>query len=309
MRCDLHVHTRHSGPCSVPVLSRICRESYTEPETLYELLKRRGMDLVTVTDHDSIDAAESLRRHPDFFLSEEVTCTAPSGTRFHLGVYDIEERDHVELQRRRDDAYALLAWLRERRLPSSINHVFSSLTGRRQEGDFGWFESAFPLVETRNGQMPEGNNREAARLAQRSRGGATGGSDAHTPGSAGLTYTEVAGAESKEDFLRGLRRGETMAKGRAGDYWTLTRAVLEIGGSMMRENPWTMPLAPLALAVPVATLVHSIRERLFLRKWARRLDRPYFDPVLACHPVPAESWPGEGRLGGAGGGEREGAPL
>jgi hypothetical protein len=29
------------------------RESYTEPEALYKRLKKRGMDLVTITDHDT----------------------------------------------------------------------------------------------------------------------------------------------------------------------------------------------------------------------------------------------------------------
>ena len=136
MRCDLHVHTRHSGMCTIPVLRRICRESYNDPDAVYETLKRRGMDLVTVTDHDSIDAAERLRRHPDFFLSEEVSCVTPSGTELHVGVYGIKERHHVELQRRRNDVPALAAYLREQRLLFSVNHVFSSLTGRRAFLDF-----------------------------------------------------------------------------------------------------------------------------------------------------------------------------
>ena len=100
MRCDLHVHTIHSGMCTVPVLNRICRECYSDPEEVYETLKRRGMELVTVTDHDSIDSVERLRRHPDFFLSEEVSCRTSSGTDLHIGVYGIEERDHIQMQRR-----------------------------------------------------------------------------------------------------------------------------------------------------------------------------------------------------------------
>src|ERR1043166_6719100 len=116
MRCDLHVHTRHSGMCTVPVLNRVCRESYNEPLAVYEVLKRRGMDLVTITDHDSIEAAEALRPFPDFFLSEEVSCVTPSGTRLHMGVYDIEERHHVQFERRSDDLLSLLAYLREQRL-------------------------------------------------------------------------------------------------------------------------------------------------------------------------------------------------
>ena len=81
--------------CSTPGLSRVCRESYNEPQEVYDQLKRLGMSMVTVTDHDSIDAAEVLRKNPDFFLSEEVTVRLPSGTEMHLGVYGITERDHV----------------------------------------------------------------------------------------------------------------------------------------------------------------------------------------------------------------------
>src|SRR4051794_3189989 len=139
MRCDLHVHTVHSGMCTVPVLSRVCRESYNEPLALYHTLKRRGMDLVTVTDHDSIDAAEELRRFPDFFLSEEVTCTMPTGTEMHAGVYGIRECDHPELQRRRKDVESLLAYTAENGLFVPVTHLYSSLTGKRTEDVFPLF--------------------------------------------------------------------------------------------------------------------------------------------------------------------------
>ena len=75
MRCDMHVHTRHSGMCTAPLLDRVCRESYNSPAAVYDELKRRGMDQVTVTGYDGIDAVEELRRRPDFFLSEELSCT------------------------------------------------------------------------------------------------------------------------------------------------------------------------------------------------------------------------------------------
>src|SRR5579863_593688 len=165
MRCDLHVHTRHSGMCTIPLLRSVCRESYNEPLAVYEKLKRLGMDLVTITDHDSIDAAEALRSRTDFFLSEEVTCRLPSGTELHVGVYDIGERDHIELQRRSQDFEALTAYLLERDLFFSANHVFSSLTGRRHPADFDLFETAFPAVETRNGHMLARANEGASALA------------------------------------------------------------------------------------------------------------------------------------------------
>ncbi|MGH9722892.1 MAG: PHP domain-containing protein [Bryobacteraceae bacterium] len=142
MKCDLDVHTLHSGMCSIPVLRNFCRESYTDPEALYETLKRRGMDLVTVTGHDSIDAAEALRRNPDFFLSEEVTCTLPAGTQAHLGVYDLDEQQHIELQRRRDDFDSFVAYLTEQRLFYSVNHLFPAIAGKTNARGPGAFRRA-----------------------------------------------------------------------------------------------------------------------------------------------------------------------
>src|ERR1700690_1927355 len=98
MRCDLHVHSTGSGMCTTPGLTRICRESYNRPEDVYARCKKLGMSVVTITDHDSIDAAEVLRKHSDFFLSEEVSVRMPTGTEMHLGVYDITEKDHAEIQ-------------------------------------------------------------------------------------------------------------------------------------------------------------------------------------------------------------------
>src|SRR6202789_1144427 len=153
MRCDLHVHTVHSGMCTVPGLTRVCKESYNEPHALYEKLKQRGMNLVTVTDHDSIDAVEELRRYPDFFLSEEVTCKMPSGTEMHAGVYGISEHDHIELQPRRHHVERLFACAAERELFVTVNHLYSSLPGPRTEEDFEIFARDFHGVETLNGQM------------------------------------------------------------------------------------------------------------------------------------------------------------
>jgi predicted metal-dependent phosphoesterase TrpH len=192
---------------TVPGLNRICRESYNDPAEVYDRLKRMSMSIVTITDHDSIDGAESLRRHPDFFLSEEVTVRMPSGTEMHMGVYGITERDHAEIQRRRNDFIALLMYLTERKLFFSANHVFSGLTGRREAEDFHWFESYVPAFETRNGQMWPKANESAARLATRLGKIAIAGSDSHTIAGVGHTFTEVLGARTVDEFFAGLRAG------------------------------------------------------------------------------------------------------
>jgi predicted metal-dependent phosphoesterase TrpH len=159
------------------------------------------MGLVTVTDHDSIDAAEALRKHPDFFLSEEVTVRMPTGTQVHLGVYDIRERDHLEIQRRRNDFISLVMYLSERKLFFSVNHVFSGLTGRRDERDFDWFASYAPAMEVRNGQMCASANSRAAELATRFGKVPLAGSDSHTLAGLGLTHTEVPGEANPRRIL------------------------------------------------------------------------------------------------------------
>ena len=281
MRCDLHVHTRHSGMCNIPGFQRLCRESYNDPEAVYRTLKGRGMDLVTVTDHDSIDSAEHLRRYPDFFLSEEVTCTTPSGTEIHVGAYGIEERHHVELQRRRSDVPALAAYLQEQKILFSINHVFSSLTGRRTELDFELFENLFPAMETLNGHIPAINNRAAARLARDWQKAAVGGSDAHTIQTLALTYTEVSGAHSIRSYLEAVRQGRGRVDGASGNYAKLTRAVLGIASSLVGEHPWTLMLSPLMLGIPLVTLANYFCEWNFHARWSRTLW-PVVLPESGC---------------------------
>ena len=248
-------------------LDRICRESYNPPDTVYNLLKQRGMSVVTITDHDSIEAAEALRGHADFFLSEEVTVRMPSGTEMHLGVYNITERDHLEIQRRRNDFIALLMYLTERRLFFSVNHVLSGLTGRREAEDFRWFESYVPAYETRNGQMCRRANEGAANLAVNLGKIAVGGSDSHALAGIGRTYTEVPGARTIDEFFAGLRAGFGRVHGEHGSYGRLTADVYSIVGSLLAEKPWTVVLLPLVTLIPAFTLGHWLNENRFCKKW------------------------------------------
>ncbi len=257
----------------MPLLKSICRECYSQPEEVYETLRRGGMDLVTVTDHDSIGAAEALRRHPDFFISEEVTCRMPSGNELHVGVYDLTERQHVEIQRLRNDLPRLVAYLNEQQLFYSVNHAFSALTGRRSVEDFVWFDGAFPGMEVRNGHVPERGNQLAERMAERSRRSKLGGSDAHTLHSLGSVCTRVPGVRSKAEFLDGLRLGHGQVEGSSGNFRRLTRDVLQICAALLEEKPAAKLLAPLILAVPVVTLLNYVVEDLFARRWGRHWER------------------------------------
>jgi predicted metal-dependent phosphoesterase TrpH len=267
MRCDLHVHTKASGMFKLPGLRHLCQECYNEPIEVYNLLKRRGMSAITITDHDSIEGAETLRSRADFFLSEEVTVQMPSGTEMHLGVYNLTERDHTEIQRRAKDFITLLMYLTERKLFFSVNHVFSGLTGRREAEDFAWFESYVPAYEARNGQMWRKANEAAANLAARLGKIAIAGSDAHALSGMGLTHTEVPGARTADEFFAGLRAGWGRVAGEHGSYTRLTADVFSIIGSFFAEKPWIIVLSPLAALVPAFSAGHWMNEMRFCRKW------------------------------------------
>ena len=266
--------------CDTPGLTRVCKESYNQPAAVYDRCKQRGMSIVTLTDHNSIDGAEALRKHRDFFLSEEVTVRMPSGTVAHLGVYGITERDHAEIQRRRSDLIALLMYLTERKLFFSVNHVFSGLTGHRDEEDFTWFASYVPGLEVRNGLMWVEANRAAERLARNLRKIPIAGSDSHTLAGAGRTYTQIPRARTVEEYLTGLRAGRGVVYGEHGCYLKLTADIFSFAGALLKEKPWCAPLVIAAVLIPAVTAAHWFNEIRFCKQWMARLERAETEPRM-----------------------------
>jgi predicted metal-dependent phosphoesterase TrpH len=280
MRCDLHVHTKHSGDVNLPVLRHVGRECYTEPEEVLELALQRGMDLVTITDHDTIDGALRIAGRPEVFVSEEVTCELPGGRCLHLGVFDIDEAGHARIAALRQDAEALFAYLAESRTPFCVNHLFSPLTGKRRLDDFHLALERAPLIEALNGMMPARSN-EFARRAGRAHGLApVGGSDAHARGSIARAYTTVPRAVTKQDFLDGLRQGLTVPVGRSGSYARLTADVATIfrggyaenAGQALRSSRDLLRFTALMLSVPVLFLLPVVTLISYFKEWARSAE-------------------------------------
>jgi len=202
-----------------------------------------------------------------------------------MGVYDISERQHVQLQRRRDDFFSLMAYLREQDLFFSLNHMFSGLTGQRTLADYELFELHFPAVETRNGQLLASLNEAAAEYAERLAMAAVAGSDAHSLSSLGSTSTEVLRARDVREFLIGLRHGRGMACGESGGYGKLTRAVFEIAGAMMQERKWTLAISPVAVFIPLVTLTCWLREIAFGQRWILRTGNPLRQTTIVARAL------------------------
>jgi len=280
VRCDLHLHSARSGPVDVRPFARVVNESYVEPLAVYEEARRRGMNLFTLTDHDTIAGVLELRDRPEVFMSEEVSCALPGGRALHLGVFDIDEAQHEQIASRRRDAESLFAYLAEHRIPACVNHPFSALTGRRETADLQHAFASLPLVETRNGMMSEAVNARAARAARRAGVATVGGSDAHTLSSVGRAFTVVPGASDRCEFLAGLRRGYTMPAGRSGTYARLTADVARLAAGAYRtaareaaEDP--LRLAVMGLAVPLLPFLPLVTAYVFAHEqlFARRHER------------------------------------
>jgi predicted metal-dependent phosphoesterase TrpH len=232
LRADLHVHTCHSKVSgTMPFLGS--RDCYSTPADVYRVAKARGMDLVAVTDHDSIDGALALLdARPDatdVIVGEEVSCTLPDGDiAVHLGVYGMTEPLHREVQTLRRNVFDVIACLREASVLFSVHHLLHFYRGQIPFGDYLRLLDEVPAIEARNGTMLAAHNTLVELLAERrstlaapmARLAMVAGSDAHTLRRVGLTWTTAPG-RTREEFLYSLRQGLGRPGGLHGTWATV----------------------------------------------------------------------------------------
>jgi predicted metal-dependent phosphoesterase TrpH len=290
LRADLHVHTCHSK-VSGTMRFLGSRDCYSTPADVYRVAKARGMDLVALTDHDSIDGAlELLDACPDatdVIIGEEVSCTLPDGDiPVHLGVYGMTEPLHREVQSLSRNVFDVIARLREADVFFSLNHLLHFYRGQIRFEEYLRLLDEVPAVEVRNGTMLAAHNTLVELMAERravtapmSPLAVVAGSDAHTLRRVGLTWTSAPG-RTREDFLLSLREGLGCPGGRhgtaaavAGDaYGVIGRYLGSLAGYGPRDlRPWrraaclafagaTLPFQFMPLAIAMAGKARERRE-------------------------------------------------
>ena len=115
-RIDLHVHSRASRTVGGGRGSVFLPESHSEPRRLHAALRARGMDLVTLLDHNAIEGNLELLAAglPDVFLSACISASFPEdGCRVQVGVLQLSEAQFAELLHLRENLYELVAYLDE----------------------------------------------------------------------------------------------------------------------------------------------------------------------------------------------------
>jgi len=255
MKADLHVHSAHSRHSGSLKFLR-SRDCYSDPDEVYRTAKARGMDIVTITDHDSIGGClEFMDRHPeatDFVPGEEVSCRFPDGDiEVHLGVYGVTEQLHRDLQPLRRNVWDVIALLRERNVLFALNHLLFFYRGQAPLDSYLRLLHDVPAVEARNGTMLAAHNEMIEAIARESpRLAITAGSDAHTLRRIGTTFIEVPGARTTAEFLAGLRQRMGRPQGAHG---TAAALAGDIYGVMGRYVGSLIGFGPAD---------HSVAERL-----------------------------------------------
>ena len=114
-RVDFHLHSYASNVTDYYAANSFSiPESYSDPIKLYHALKLRGMSLVTLTDHNSIDGVREMldRGLHDVFISSEMTTTFPEdGCNIHITVANMTEAQFSEVNRLRGNVYDMVAYV------------------------------------------------------------------------------------------------------------------------------------------------------------------------------------------------------
>jgi glycosyltransferase involved in cell wall biosynthesis/predicted metal-dependent phosphoesterase TrpH len=216
-------------------------ECATPSEEVYELAKRRGMDFITITDHDTIDGCLELVDRSDCFISEELTARfAGEPQAVHVLCYGITPGDHEWLQAHSGDVEACAAYLHEHGIACALAHPFFNVAAPLTRRHRRRLAELFPVWEVRNGSRAAELNMPAAIYIETHGGTGIGGSDDHAGVDIGRTYTEAPAAATPEEFLAHLLRGNAEAHGEQGSAakWThaaMALATRSLGGGSRGE--------------------------------------------------------------------------
>jgi glycosyltransferase involved in cell wall biosynthesis/predicted metal-dependent phosphoesterase TrpH len=217
-RADLHCHSSASQVSKLGVQRALgLPECATPPEEVYALAKRRGMDFVTITDHDTISGVLRIADRADVFVSEELTARFRGEPQaVHILCYGITPADHEWLQAHAGDVEAVAAYLHEHAITCALAHPFYAVEAPLQPRHRRRLAQLFEIWEVRNGSRARELNHPAAIYVDTHGGIGVGGSDDHAGVDIGRTWSSTPGATSPAEFLAHVRAGRVSAHGEQG---------------------------------------------------------------------------------------------
>jgi predicted metal-dependent phosphoesterase TrpH len=189
IRVDLHNHTHYSP------------DSILSPRDFVREARRRHLDIVAVTDHNTIRGALAVRELSDqpVIIGEEVR----SSDGEILGLFLSEDVPKGL------PASETIARIRDQGGLVGVPHPFDSLRSALNEDVALALIGQIDFIEALNARMVfPAHNDKARTFAAAHSLPTSAGSDAHSPREVGRCYVEMPPFEGPRDFIAGLHRGE-----------------------------------------------------------------------------------------------------
>ena len=251
-KADLHVHSKYSDhPSTWGHKVYNSPESFTEIETVYTQAKTRGMDFVTLTDHDDIRGSlELVRKYPsDCFISCEVTSYFPEDDcKCHILVYGITEQQYDDLMLVAASVYALRDYIANNNIAYSVAHACYDQDGLLSFHHIEKLVLLFDVFEVINGACGEQSNRllhtylhkltpDKLRGLENKHSikpisndpwikGFTGGADDHCGILIGSAYTH-SDTTTIDQFLQSIRDKHSLASGMHGSFEAFATGIIK----------------------------------------------------------------------------------
>lgn len=260
IRVDLHVHSSHSNKPTYWAMRKFnCPESYTSPQMVYQTAKARGMEYVTITDHNVISGALEIAHLPGTFVSAEITTHFPeNGCKAHVVVLRINEAQYAEIMLLRKNIYDLVGYLNRERIVHFLAHPLYAQNDKLTLEIIEKSLLLFPTIEIKNGCRARRFNDFTAslalsltpsligRLADKHnmapvgetpwRKGVVGGSDDHGGLFIARAHTCSFHGETMDAFMASIQDRQTWADGEDGGPLTMAHSLYGVAHSFYRER-------------------------------------------------------------------------
>jgi hypothetical protein len=187
------------------------------------------MDIVTITDHNTLAGSLEIAHLDNTFVSEEITTYFPDDRcKVHVLAWEINEKHHEDITRYRENIFELVKYLNEENILHALAHPTYSLNDKLTFERFEQLLLLFNLFEM-NGTRDEYQNNALKVIlhslnrkriealcnkynmeaigAEPWKKGMMGGSDDHSSLNIARTYTEIPDATDMQGFFDGLRGG------------------------------------------------------------------------------------------------------
>lgn len=261
-KIDLHLHSKYSEMPSQWFMKKLSAlECYTEIEDVYKIATSRGMDFITITDHNRIDGVLKLKeKYPEKVLvGVESSVKFPeSGHYIDLLLYGITPEQFEEIELLRDNVYEMRDYLKNENIAYSVAHPTFSENGKL---DFEHLEKLillFDVFEARNGGRIKIHNDiwidamlnltpeiiEDLYVKYRIEPisdtpwikGFTAGSDDHSGLFIGTTYTFIPNAKTVEDVINSIKEKNTIPFGDHNNFKRLLFTVLQVFYQFLKDK-------------------------------------------------------------------------